>query len=237
MGLLSWVRYRHSLVIAPTGSGKTRLMFMNMRWCLLDGPNAILLLISPTKILGKTQHALLAPDITSVWWDADSYTSQEKQQLSAEHFRLIVLSTESACSPWFKKIGKTHLKGVLVDEAHLALVWDFREWTWICELLRDTIKLMVLTGTLRNTSETKLLKVFGLHASLANIIRVPIARYTLYSELCKRPGPSLTVARHPLYYFNPVVDQLCITGAGYLVIFTRSVFGALQIFHYYQVEG
>ena len=242
MGLLSWVRYRHSLVIAPTGSGKTRLMFMIMRWCLLDDPNAILLLISPTKILGKAQHALLqveAPDITSVWWDADSYTSQEKQQLSAGHFRLLVLSTESACSPWFKKITgtpfwKTHLKGVLVDEAHLALVWDFREWTWICELLRDTIQLMVLTGTLRNKSETKLLKVFGLHASLTNIIRVPIARYTLYSELCKRPGPSLTAARHPLYYFNPVVDQLCITGAecSRLVIFTRSVLGALQIFHY-----
>jgi superfamily II DNA helicase RecQ len=119
---------------------------MTLFWCLRKDPFAILILISPTNLLGKAQQALVRtahPDITCLWFDSAGDIKHQQEELKEGRVRIVIISTESACAPWFKKMvttipfWKSHLKGVIVDEAHLSLVWDFMEWRWICELLMD----------------------------------------------------------------------------------------------------
>jgi superfamily II DNA helicase RecQ len=162
---------------------------MTLFWCLRKDPFAILILISPTNLLGKAQQALVRtahPDITCLWFDSAGDIKHQQEELKEGRVRIVIISTESACAPWFKKMvttipfWKSHLKGVIVDEAHLSLVWDFMEWRWICELLRGSIKFMVLSGTVMITNETKLCRVFGLKAAHVNTIRMPIARLEVY---------------------------------------------------------
>ena len=108
-----------SLVISPTGSGKSLIIYMCIRWYLQHHDDKVLIIVPTTSLVEQMTKDFADYSTHDDGFDADSevhkiYSGMEKHDISA---RVIVSTWQSAITlqkGWFRQFGM-----VLGDEAHL----------------------------------------------------------------------------------------------------------------------
>lgn len=108
-----------SLIISPTGSGKSLIIYMCIRWYLQNHDNKVLIIVPTTSLVEQLTKDFADYSEHDANFDASSqvhkiYSGKEKNDISA---RVIVSTWQSAITlqkGWFRQFGM-----ILGDEAHL----------------------------------------------------------------------------------------------------------------------
>jgi superfamily II DNA helicase RecQ len=217
--LLSFVRLHHTLVIAPTNAGKSRIFLLMILWLLQSDPHAMLVIVYPLIGLEKMQVDVLNKAHTllnATFYDRDGDTAKQKRSIRDGKHRVIGVSPEVVTTKWFKKVARSsyfsrHLRAICIDEFHTVVTWGrtFRgAYAQLRELIVGRVQLMMVTCTLTTQVEREALRDMGLTKSNVNCVRRSIIKRNLFIEIRKRPGDQNTVRRHSLYHLAPLVELL-----------------------------
>jgi ATP-dependent DNA helicase RecQ len=246
-GLLAFVRGCDTIVHAPTNSGKSRIFTLFALWVIKHmDPEGIVLLIYPTLGLEEKQIKLLNaqyPNFHGTWYDTQGDTVAQQTSLAAGNHRVIGVSPEVATSEWFLKLlgsdyYKEHVKAIVVDEVHCLETWIFRvAFTYLIEVLKTTIRVLGVTGTLTKKAEKKVLVTLGLTPKKVYFIRRSIIKDNLTIEIRGRPGDSDTARRLSKSFLDPVLPMLRAHARGgakmaRLLIICKTTTMVNAVFHY-----
>jgi superfamily II DNA or RNA helicase len=108
-----------SIIISPTGSGKSLIIYMMVRWYLEHYDDSILIVVPTTSLVEQMTKDFGDYSLTDEFFDANIdvhmiYSGKEKNDFSS---RVVVTTWQSAINchkSWFSKYGM-----VIGDEAHL----------------------------------------------------------------------------------------------------------------------
>lgn len=152
--ILHGLRNLRSVLVSPTASGKSLIIYILLRWYLEDNPNKKVLLIVPTTSLVEQMYTDFADYATldDSWKVEDEchriYSGKEKIGMKQ---RIVITTWQSIYklqAGWFEPYGM-----VIGDEAHN---FKAKSLTTILEKLRDAKYRIGTTGTLDGTQTHRL---------------------------------------------------------------------------------
>ncbi len=145
-----------SLVISPTGSGKSLIIYMMIRWYLDNHDDSILIVVPTTSLVEQLTKDFADYSSADDGFAADAdvhkiYSGKEKNNFDA---RVVVTTWQSAITlpkPWFAKYGM-----VVGDEAHL---FKAKSLNAIMSALVNASYRIGTTGTIDNSQCNELVLV------------------------------------------------------------------------------
>jgi hypothetical protein len=215
------VRGRHTLVVAPTGIGKSRIIPLVVLWSMVKDPMSMGIVLSPLKNLEEllTQDLrAMCPRLNATHFDTkgDQIAQREAWRRGAHRVMCVPPELGENVNGWFAKLLRTplftrHLRYVIVDEVHLLEKWkDFRRgYDKLCSLYCGPNTIFVLlTCTLTSSVRKYVFKEVGLMASTVHSIRVSTIKDKTFLAVRVRPGAGDTVYRHEIYYLDPIIEMV-----------------------------
>jgi len=145
-----------SLVISPTGSGKSLIIYMMIRWYLDNHDDSILIVVPTTSLVEQLTKDFADYSSADDGFDADTdvhkiYSGKEKNNFES---RVVVTTWQSAITlpkSWFAKYGM-----VVGDEAHL---FKAKSLNAIMSALVNASYRIGTTGTIDNSQCNELVLV------------------------------------------------------------------------------
>ncbi|QRV87442.1 DEAD/DEAH box helicase [Ceratobasidium sp. AG-Ba] len=166
------LRGQHSVLVSPTGSGKSLSFLMPFIWQC----TGISLLISPLQLLGgqhATHPALKDLGIRAVNLTKETTSDQLFKDIAQGEYQLVIASPEyiDEDARFRKYLWNSHFRSrvtrVIFDEAHCVLDWgDFRPaYRRLCFLpaMLPNATFLALSATLTPLMITELVRLLGLY--------------------------------------------------------------------------
>jgi len=148
------VRFKRSLIVSPTGSGKSLILYLLVRWAHRQGLGPGLLITPLTSLVEQ-----LYSDFQSYGWDVEKYVSRQYGDQKASDSTMLTISTWQ--SLYTKPAASfAPFRYVLGDEAHL---YQAKSLQHIMTSLTNASLRVGCTGTLDGTKCNRLVLegVFG----------------------------------------------------------------------------
>ena len=145
-GVYDCLRYKRKLILSPTGSGKSMMIYSVVRYFVERGEN-ILLLVPTTSLVEQ-----MYKDFKEYGWNVDEYCHKIYGGLSKDVKKKVTISTWQSIYKQDKSYFKDY--GVVIgDEAHL---FKSKSLISIMNKLHDATYRFGFTGTLDGTQTHKL---------------------------------------------------------------------------------
>lgn len=111
-GFVKAVRDRRALLLSPTASGKSLIIYLLTRWYLENGVDKVLIIVPTVNLVAQ-----MAGDFEEYGWDADKYVHQISSGAQKSTKKPVVISTWQSIykldREWFAQFD-----AVIGDEAH-----------------------------------------------------------------------------------------------------------------------
>jgi superfamily II DNA or RNA helicase len=146
-GVYDCLRYKRKLILSPTGSGKSLMIYSVVRYFTERGKN-ILLLVPTTSLVEQ-----MYKDFEDYGWNSEKYCQKIYGGLPKEVSKSVTISTWQS----IYKQDKSYFKDydvVIGDEAHL---FKSKSLVTIMNNLHDAVYRIGFTGTLDGTQTHKLI--------------------------------------------------------------------------------
>lgn len=138
------LNYQRTLLVSPTASGKSFIIYCILRW-LLDAGNKILIVV-PTTSLVEQMHSDFADYSSEVSWSVDDHCQKLYAGFSKDFTRNVLITTWQSIYKqprgWFEQFDV-----VFGDEAH---AFKARSLTLVMEKMTNVKYRIGTTGTLDN---------------------------------------------------------------------------------------
>ena len=153
------VTRKRMVVLSPTGSGKSLIIYMFIRWFLSEHPNEKLMLVVPNVSLVHQMHQDFEEYSSKNSWDTEKYC-QKVYSGQDKNFQSSVIITTWQSVYKLRPVKFAPFKAVISDECHLAKATSLIA---ILEKMRNAEYRFGTTGTLDdiNLNELTLCGLFG----------------------------------------------------------------------------
>ena len=156
----------HTLVVAKTGDGKSKLIPLVADYCMQLDPQTVILVCDPMGGLMADQADALKdrPEFNVTFYNTRGHLGTQRTNIKALKHRVVFVQPEIINEDWFNDlcldpIWKQHLRCVIYDECHLVHYWEkIRPYEHITALLACSAKVLMMTGSLITSTEKSVMQ-------------------------------------------------------------------------------
>jgi superfamily II DNA or RNA helicase len=191
-GFQQAVRERRSLLISPTGSGKSLIIYLTLRWYLenYDDGEKVLIIVPTTALVAQLKKDFIDYSEFDDDYDAVSdvheiYSGKEKHNFDS---RVVITTWQSAVNldkGWFRRFGM-----VIGDEAH---TFKAKSLNAIMANLTNASYRIGTTGTIDNLQVNKLVLI----GNFGPVYRVTSTRELMDSDTLAQLKIQCVVLKYP----------------------------------------